>query len=65
MRLQKVSRTASSVGPASAPPIRSRVEPIEPVEPAQERQTLGFRRRLPDQHPDKPTQRGTYLNLVV
>lgn len=66
MRLQKVSRTASAVSRAIAP-ARSdaRVEPVSPVDTVHERRQFVMRRRLPEKAPDEPTQRGTYLDLIV
>jgi hypothetical protein len=66
MRLQNVSRTASAVGRLLAGPgPRTRVEPAQRVETAEPRRFAILRRRLPDQQPDEPTERGTFLNIVV
>ena len=66
MRLQNVSRTASAVGRLLAgPAARTRVEPAERAETPQPRRFAVLRRRLPDHQPDEPTERGTFLNIVV
>jgi len=66
MRLQKVSRTASTVGRLiAAPSANARVEPVQPTEPPHRDQPFMLRRRLPDRQPDEPTQRGTFLNIVI
>ena len=66
MRLAKVSRTAAATGRlVASPTASSRVEPIVRVEPVHDRKQFMLRRRLPDDQPDEPTERGTYLNMVV
>lgn len=66
MRLQKVSRTASAVSRAIAPAkADARVEPVSRTEPVHERRNFVMRRRLPEKAPDEPTERGTYLDLIV
>lgn len=66
MRLQKVSRTASAVSRAIAPArADARVEPVTPVDAVHERRRFMMRRRLPENAPDEPTERGTYLDLIV
>ncbi|MEZ5669051.1 MAG: hypothetical protein R3F55_16730 [Alphaproteobacteria bacterium] len=66
MRLATVSRTASAIGRLVASPSASpRVEAVRKAEPVHERKEFRFRRRLPDNQPDEPTERGTYLNVVV
>ncbi|MGF1624646.1 MAG: hypothetical protein ACFCVH_07165 [Alphaproteobacteria bacterium] len=66
MRLQKVSRTASAVGRLIASPsANARVEPVQRAEPTRDHPPFMLRRRLPDRQPDEPTERGTFLNIVV
>ena len=66
MRLQNVSRTASAVGRLLAGSAsKTRVEPVQRAETAQPRRFTILRRRLPDRQPDEPTERGTFLNIVI